>query len=192
MVQYFISLSCFDDSGFFLHNDTELLSAIEKGEKNNIPTIVIGVSFALLDFVEKHEMSLNNTIVMETGGMKGRKKEIPREELHHLISDRLDLKYIHSEYGMTELFSQFYSPKKGIFTNNSFASVFIKQILDPLTPEDDQKTGLIGIIDLGNIATCSFLLTDDLGYQLSDGHFSVIGRADHSEIRGCNLMVSDL
>lgn len=190
MVEFWIEKS--GRGGFYLYNHDELyrdlLESEEKGEKS----ILIGVSFALLDFVEKFPMKLKHTIVMETGGMKGRKKEITREELHSILKKGLGLDAIHSEYGMTELLSQAYSQGDLGFFTPQWMKILIRDPEDPFSYLSDERTGGINIIDLANLNSCSFIATEDLGKNRPNNSFEVLGRFDHSDVRGCNLMVSDL
>ena len=151
--------------------------------------MLIGVSFALLDLVEKEQFHLQNTMIMETGGMKGRRREITRMELHQVLKEGFGVSRIHSEYGMTELLSQGYSKGDGVFECPPWMKVLIRDVEDPLTVLKNQKTGGINIIDLANYHSCAFIATQDLGRNFSDGRFEVLGRFDHSDIRGCNLMV---
>jgi hypothetical protein len=188
MVDHFIKASG-NQGGFFLYNHDELKKQLMdvQGKK-----ILIGVSYALLDFLDLTGGINEGLIVMETGGMKGRKVELTREDLHHRLSHGFNLSSIHSEYGMTELLSQAYSAGDGVFKSSPTMIVASVQLNDPLTLESYGKTGILRIADLGNIDTCSFIQTEDLGIVHKDGSFEVLGRADHSEIRGCNLMVADL
>ena len=156
---------------------------------NNQQTVLLGVSFALLDLAEKYELDISGTIIMETGGMKGRRKEIVREELHRILCSKFKVDQIYSEYGMTELLSQAYSTGKGIFNTPPWMKVLIRDTDDPKTILTDQQTGGINIIDLANVYSCSFIATQDLGKLHSDGSFEVLGRFDTSDIRGCNLLV---
>lgn len=174
--------------GFYLYNHEELLKDIQKDES---PKILLGVSFALLDLAETFAGRMDDVTIMETGGMKGRKKEISRDELHRTLKEAFHQESIHSEYGMTELMSQAYSNGDGFFYPPYTMKVDTVQLNDPLSKEDYGRSGILRIIDLGNIDTCSFIQTDDMGVVYSDGSFEVLGRVDHSEIRGCNLMVSD-
>lgn len=191
MVQDFIRRSNYPESGFYL-NDLEVLSKqLSKNQINNIPTLLIGVSFALLDLAEQFPQNLSNIILMETGGMKGRRKEITRDELHHQLKKAFNLSIVHSEYGMTELLSQAYSLGDGWFKGSPTFQVIAREISDPFAYVPTGRTGLLNIVDLANIDSCSFLATDDLGQIRSDGSFKVIGRLDASDIRGCNLMVNE-
>lgn len=176
------------ESGFYLHNIDELAEQIKTLDQSGRKILLIGVSFALLDLIETHQFSLKNTIVMETGGMKGRRKELIRNELHHLLGKGFGLKKIHSEYGMTELLSQAYSKGDGIFGCPPWMKVIIRDPEDPLTLLPHGKSGGMNIIDLANLNSCSFIASQDLG-KLKGDNFEVIGRFDHSDIRGCNLMV---
>ncbi|HNT41570.1 MAG TPA: acyltransferase, partial [Tenuifilaceae bacterium] len=154
-------------------------------------TILIGVSFALLDLVERFTFNLQNTIIMETGGMKGRRKEVVREELHSTLCSAFGVNVIHSEYGMTELLSQAYSTGKGMFRCPPWMRVVIGSTDDPFCLVGDGRTGIIKIIDLANLYSCSFIQTQDMGKLHSDGCFEVLGRMDDAPIRGCNLLVYD-
>lgn len=179
------------DSGFYLNQLyalTEKLSALDRsGQK----TILIGVSFALLDLAERFTFNLQNTIIMETGGMKGRRKEVVREELHSTLCSAFGVNVIHSEYGMTELLSQAYSAGKGMFRCPPWMRVMIGSTDDPFCLVGDGRTGIIKIIDLANLYSCSFIQTQDMGKLHSDGCFEVLGRMDDAPIRGCNLLVYD-
>ncbi len=175
-------------SGFYLHNLDDLASVIEKLEKEDANILLIGVSFALVDLVENQNLSLKNTIIMETGGMKGRRKEITREELHEILISKTGLKKIHSEYGMTEMLSQAYSAGYGKFLSPPWMKIMIRDSHDPFTYVDAGKSGGINVIDLANVDSCAFLETYDLGRMLPSGEFEVLGRFDHSDIRGCNLL----
>ena len=189
MVDELIKQSGKPHSGFYLHNLDELAKKLLQLEASEEKTILIGVSFALLDLVEKHHFSLKNTIVMETGGMKGRRKELVREELHQLLKEGFGLPKIHSEYGMTELLSQAYSTGNGVFKCPPWMKVYVRDTEDALQPLPFGKSGGLNIIDLANLNSCSFIATQDLGRVFSDGSFEVIGRFDNADIRGCNLMV---
>lgn len=189
MAEHFIQQSKFDQSGFFLYNFKELANVLSDCQKQNIPTLIIGVSFALLDLADQFPMPLSNSILMETGGMKGRRKEITRPELHQILKTAFQLENIHSEYGMTELLSQAYSNKNGYFYPAPTMRVLAREITDPLQIQHFGKTGALNIIDLANLDTCSFIATDDLGKVYEDGGFEILGRLDVSDMRGCNLMV---
>ncbi len=189
MAEHFIGLSEHAKSGFFLHNTTDLLDILDELKKEQTPTLLLGVSFALLDLAEQHPVDLQGVIIMETGGMKGRRKEITRGELHHSLTRAFKVEHIHSEYGMTELFSQAYSTGQGIFRCPPTMKVLTREITDPLTLQKTGKTGVLNIIDLANLDTISFIATDDLGRVNPDGSFEVLGRLDNSDIRGCNLLL---
>jgi len=177
------------ESGFYLHNLDELTQKLIKLDKNGQKIILIGVSFALLDLIEKYQFSLKNTIIMETGGMKGRRKELVRAELHEVLKNGFGVAKIHSEYGMTELLSQAYSVGNGIFKTPPWMKILIRDTEDALTILPNQKTGGINIVDLANSNSCSFIATQDLGKINENGTFEIIGRFDNADIRGCNLMV---
>ena len=189
MVDHLIKASDSKDSGFYL-NELEQLSELlmtldTKGNK----ILLIGVTYALLDLIEANQFRLKNTIVMETGGMKGKRKELIRSELHELLSDGFGIDKIHSEYGMTELLSQAYSKGDGILETPPWMKIFIRDTEDPFHYLSQGRTGGINVIDLANVNSCSFIATQDLGRQLSEHKFEILGRFDHSDIRGCNLMV---
>ncbi|MFX0556400.1 acyl transferase [Maribacter sp. CXY002] len=188
MVNDLIKKSQHPKSGFFL-NDFELLSQhLDELEATGQKTLLIGVSFALLDFVEKYQFQLKNTIVMETGGMKGRRKELIRQELHEMLIKGFGVDKIHSEYGMTELLSQAYSKGDSLFNCPPWMHILIRDTEDPLSYQSTGKTGGINVIDLANRNSCSFIATQDLGKSYAKGSFEILGRFDHSDIRGCNLM----
>ena len=189
MVDDFIKKSKSPESGFYLNNIDDLAEKLIQLDKKGDKILLIGVSFALLDLIEKHPFQLQNTIVMETGGMKGRRKEITRDELHSLLSKGFGTDKIHSEYGMTELLSQGYSNGDGIFECPPWMQVLIRDTDDPLSTITNSKSGGINVIDLANYNSCSFIATQDLGKVHANGSFSVLGRFDNSDVRGCNLMV---
>ncbi|MFO7862502.1 MAG: acyltransferase [Salinivirgaceae bacterium] len=188
MVDNFIGQSQYSQSGFYLYNHTELAKMLETNEAQGIPTLLIGVTFGLLDFAEKHQFQLKNTIVMETGGMKGRRREMLREEVHTLLCNSFGVATIHSEYGMTELLSQAYSKGNGIYSTPPWMKVLNYDIYNPLYTSLSGKGGL-NVIDLANIHSCAFIQTQDIGVISADNTFEVLGRFDSSDIRGCNLMV---
>lgn len=189
MVNDLITQSKSSHSGFYLDNLSELTSKLMQLDQGNKKVLLIGVSFALLDLIEQHSFNLKNTVVMETGGMKGRRKELIRSELHSILKKGFGVNVIHSEYGMTELLSQAYSNGHGIFNCPSWMQVLARDTEDPLTIQNSGKTGGLNIIDLANVNSCAFVATQDLGRVFDDGSFEVIGRFDDSDIRGCNLMV---
>jgi hypothetical protein len=189
MVNEMIKLSQHAQSGFYLYEHEKLAPVLQELEKQGQKTILIGVTFALLDFAEKFPMPLQHTIVMETGGMKGRRREMTREEVHLLLNAAFQTHAIHSEYGMTELLSQAYSYGNGVFNSPPWMKVLIRQDDDPL---DVRLTGsgVLNIIDLANLYSCSFIATDDVGTVMPDSSFEVLGRIDTSDIRGCNLLIA--
>ena len=189
MVDYMIKTSKHHESGFYLNNLTELKDTLTTLDSEGKKVLLIGVSFALLDLVETHQFNLKNTIIMETGGMKGRRKELIRKELHDALKKSFGVKHIHSEYGMTELLSQAYSKGNGVFNCPPWMTVLTRDTEDALTIQEPGKAGGLNIIDLANFNSCSFIATQDLGSMNKDGTFEVIGRFDNSDIRGCNLMV---
>jgi hypothetical protein len=178
------------DSGFYLYNHDDLFNQLKKQQQAKKPTLLIGVTFALLDFVEQYQINFPELIVMETGGMKGRRKETIREELHQTLCKGFGVRSIHSEYGMTELLSQAYSNGNGIFNCPPWMRIIARDTNDPLTILDSDKTGGINVIDLVNINSCAFIATQDLGKVHKDGSFEVLGRFDNSDIRGCNLLIA--
>lgn len=189
MVEDLIHGSNNPHSGFYLNNYEELISKLTTLESAGQNVLLIGVTYALLDLVEKQEFNLKNTIIMETGGMKGRRREMIREELHDVLCNGFGVSEIHSEYGMTELLSQAYSLGNGIFECPPWMDILIRDTEDALTYIDNGKTGGINVIDLANINSCSFIATQDLGKKYPNQSFEVLGRFDNSDIRGCNLMV---
>lgn len=177
------------ESGFFLHNYEELIKKINQLEAENKNTILIGVSYALLNLIEKESFQLKNTIVMETGGMKGMRKEMIREELHDILKKGFGVEKIHSEYGMTELLSQAYSLGDGVYECPPWMDIRIRDTENPLDLITSEKVGGVNVIDLANFESISFIATQDLGKKYLNGTFEIHGRFDHSDIRGCNLMV---
>jgi phenylacetate-coenzyme A ligase PaaK-like adenylate-forming protein len=178
-----------ENGSCFLNGDNFTISHyIEACDSGQKPVLLIGVSFALLDLAIEFPMKLKNTIIMETGGMKGRRKELVREELHHTLRKGFGVEKIHSEYGMTELLSQAYSSGNGCFYTPPWMRILLRDTEDPLSYVGHEKTGGINIIDLANRNSCSFIATQDLGKTHANGSFEVLGRFDHSDIRGCNLM----
>jgi hypothetical protein len=189
MVKDLIEKSNKVDSGFYLHNYNELLQTLLRLDQAGENVLLIGVTYALLDLIELQAVQLNNTIIMETGGMKGKRKELIREELHELLCNGFGVSTIHSEYGMTELLSQAYSLGNGIFECPPWMQVHLRDTDDAFNYVSNGKTGGINVIDLVNINSCSFIATQDLGKKYDNGSFEVLGRFDSSDIRGCNLMV---
>ena len=190
MAQDMIQRSGHPKSGFYLDQFKELSETLLALEASQTPTLLLGVTFALLDFSAQYPMALKHTIVMETGGMKGRGREMIREEVHQKLSDAWGGAAIHSEYGMTELLSQAYSLGGGVFSCPPWMRVNIRDTEDPLTRLPEGQSGGIDIIDLANVDSCSFISTQDLGRATGPGQFKVLGRFDHAEIRGCNLLVA--
>jgi len=179
------------DSGFYLYNYFELAQTLTHREQQNIPTILFGVTFGLLDFARNFTLNLPNTIIIETGGMKGRGKEPIREEVHQILKQNLGAKQVHSEYGMTELLSQAYMLKGMSFNLPNWMKALVRDQHDPLSVNEQGK-GLFNFIDLANLDSCCFLATKDMGEVFTNNTFSVLGRADYSEQRGCNLMVAEI
>lgn len=192
MVDELIKQSKHPQSGFYLTDQNSLQQTMLQAEKNKQKTLLIGVTFALLDFAENYPMPLQHTTIMETGGMKGRRKEITRQQVHEILCNAFQLNTIHSEYGMTELLSQAYSSGKGIFYSPSWMKILIREEDDPMAVHiaDKNKTlsGAINIIDLANFYSCSFIATEDAGKLQADGSFEVLGRLDNTDIRGCSLL----
>lgn len=189
MVDSLLRQSEHPKSGYFLHDLHQLYQTLTELKANNQKTILIGVTYALLDFVEQFKIDFPELIVMETGGMKGKRKELVREELHQLLCEGFGISKIHSEYGMTELLSQAYSNGDGIFRCPPWMKILLRDTYDPLTLVAQKQTGGINVIDLANINSCSFIATQDLGKLHEDGQFEVLGRFDNADIRGCNLLV---
>lgn len=189
MVADLIERSGSADSGFYLNEYDLLAEKLTSLDRSGRKVLLIGVSFALLDLVETHRFQLKNTIVMETGGMKGRRKELIREELHAILCEGFGVEHIHSEYGMTELLSQAYSAGSGLYESVRWLKVLIRDTNDALSYQRPLKTGGINLIDLANIHSCSFIATQDLGRLHPDGRFEVLGRFDNADIRGCNLLI---
>lgn len=190
MVSRLAILSQCPDSGFYLGDDSRLIELLSTPRKDGRKILLLGVTFALLDLAEKHGISLKNSIVMETGGMKGRRKEMIRQEVHKVLKDAFEVTEVHSEYGMTELLSQAYSKGNGIFNSPPWMKVITREIEDPLGLQEAGRTGGVNIIDLANTDSCSFIATQDLGRVYEDESFEILGRFDHADARGCNLMLS--
>lgn len=191
MVNEMIKLSGHAQSGFYLYEHEKLAAVLQELEKQGQKTLLIGVTFGLLDFAEQFPMPLKHTIVMETGGMKGRRREMTRQEVHAILSTAFKTPLIHSEYGMTELLSQAYSYGHGLFDCPPWMKVLVRQDDDPLDVRV-AGSGVINIIDLANLYSCSFIATDDVGTVQEDGSFEVLGRVDTSDIRGCNLLIAGI
>jgi len=189
MVNDLIEKSSHPQSGYFLYNHEDLLQTLLDLKSKKQKTVLIGVTYALLDFIEQYDIDFPELIVMETGGMKGKRKEMVREELHEQLTRGFGVKTIHSEYGMTELLSQAYALGEGIFTCPGWMQVLIRDTNDPLSLLENGRTGGINVIDLANLHSCSFIATQDLGRINPDQSFEVLGRFDNADIRGCNLLV---
>lgn len=191
MVDKLIKESKHPQSGFYLHEQEKLANTLASLEKQKQQTLLIGVTFALLDFAEKYPMPLEYTTIMETGGMKGRRAELTRQEMHTILQKAFGVTHIHSEYGMTELLSQAYSKEKGIYQCPPWMKILIRDEEDPLhtySSAAPKVTGAINVIDLANIFSCSFIATEDAGILHADESFEILGRIDNSDIRGCSLM----
>jgi phenylacetate-coenzyme A ligase PaaK-like adenylate-forming protein len=191
MVDDLIKQSTYSESNYFLYNHEDLFKQLKSLKERNIPTILFGVTYALLDFIEKYPMNFPELIVMETGGMKGQRKEMIRKELHEMLYRGFGVSNIHSEYGMTELLSQAYSKGDGKFACPTWMKIMIRELNDPFSFLDINQTGGINVIDLANINSCSFIATQDLGKKLTGNVFEVLGRFDQSDIRGCNLLIGN-
>jgi hypothetical protein len=189
MVNDLIASSGHPDSGFYLYEYAALYGLLERLEAAGQKTVLIGVTFALLDFAERYSLKLEHTVVVETGGMKGRREEITREELHGVLRERLGVRTVHAEYGMTELLSQAWSAGEGVFRCPEWMKVLVRSEDDPLEVRA-RGEGLINVIDLANVWSCAFIATDDVGALRPDGGFSVAGRVDNSDMRGCSLLVA--
>ncbi|MBS1576657.1 MAG: acyl transferase, partial [Bacteroidetes bacterium] len=197
MVNEMIGESDCPESGFYLDEYAELKKVLIALESRKQKTLLIGVTFGLLDFAEQFQLPLQHTVIMETGGMKGRRKEMIREEVHNKLKKTFSVSSIHSEYGMTELLSQAYSKGDGIFECPPWMKVFVREEDDPLNLQkwvnnsaQNEERGVINVIDLANIWSCSFIATEDAGRVFKDGSFEVQGRVDNSDIRGCNLLIA--
>lgn len=196
MAEELIQMSGHAQSGFYVYDHDKLFAVLQRLEQQGQKTLLLGVTFALLDFAEKYSMQLRHTTIMETGGMKGRREEMTREQLHDTLKERLGVKAVHSEYGMTELLSQAYSKGEGLYDCAGWMKVLIREEEDPLLVKDQRMAephhplgGVINVIDLANIHSCSFIATDDIGKLYYNGSFEVLGRIDNSDIRGCSLLV---
>ena len=189
MVDDLINQSENTDSGFYLDNYQDLVLKLKALDQKGQKTILLGVSYALLDLIEQFDFDLKHTIIMETGGMKGRRKEMIKEELHQVLKTGFGVSKIHSEYGMTELLSQAYSKGDGIFETPPWMKILIRDATDPLTLINKHLTGGINVIDLSNYYSCSFIATQDLGKKSAKNTFEIVGRFDYTDIRGCNLLL---
>jgi len=190
MVDSLIKQSGRMESGFYLHNHHELYAQLQHLKNRNAKVLLIGVTYALLDFSEAYKLDFPELMVMETGGMKGRRKEMVREEVHAQLKAAFGVQQIHSEYGMTELLSQAYSSGDGLFKTSAWMKIVLRDLYDPRQLLIGAQTGAVNVIDLANVFSCSFIETGDVARVQNDGCFEIVGRADHAELRGCNLMVS--
>jgi len=188
MVQRLIEQSGDAKSGTFLHNLGALAALLRESEAEGVQTLLFGVPFALLDLAEQHPMPLQHTVIVETGGMKGRRPEMVREQLHAILKEAFAVPAVHSEYGMTELLSQAWSQGNGIYRCPPWMKVLARDVNDPFSRVEPGRTGGLDVIDLCNIASCPFISTQDLGRVHADGSFEVLGRFDNSDLRGCNLL----
>jgi len=188
MMNDLIEMTAVNGSEYLNWEDEDLVSKLKKANQSNLKTILVGVSFALLDLAEQEQIDLSNIVIMETGGMKGRRKELTRAELHDRLKVSFGVDKIHSEYGMCELLSQAYSFGNGIFTTPSWMKIITRPILAPFNDMEFGKSGIVKVIDLANIYSCSFIETADIGKVYEDGSFEIMGRTDNSDLRGCNLM----
>lgn len=189
MADRFIKASADEDSGFFLNDYAALAELLARKKQEGRKVLLLGVSFALWDLAEAFPQDLSGTIIMETGGMKGRRKEILRQDLHAILTKAFKVEAIHSEYGMTELFSQAYSKGEGLFRATDTLRVFVREMEDPFSWARVGKSGGLNLIDLANLDSCAFIETQDLGRKFEDGSFEILGRFDRAEVRGCNLMI---
>jgi len=192
MVQHFVQSSDYDESGFYLRDHEALYAKLLHCKNQNIPTVLFGVTYALLDFVARFKLDFPALIVIETGGMKGQRKEMTKKELHDVLQPGFKVEHIYSEYGMTELLSQAYATEGILFKPNPCIDIVIHQVNDPLSIEKLGKPGIISVIDLANVDSCAFIQTEDMGILHVDGSFEIIGRMDSADVRGCNLMVQEI
>ncbi len=191
MVNGLIKMSGNSNSGFYLNDHKKLYKTLVNNEIIEQPTLLIGVTYALLDFAEKYSMNLMHTTLMETGGMKGRREEITREQIHKFLKHRLGVSTVHSEYGMTEILSQAYSKNDGIFHCPPWMKILVREHNDPFAVYMKPANGLLNIIDFANLYSCSFIATDDVGRLHKNQTFEVLGRQDKSDMRGCSLLTAD-
>lgn len=190
MARYLMHFSKHSESGFYLNKINYLPELLSSNLQKNTKVFILGISYALMDFCELgiNFENAENVVLMETGGMKGKRQEMPKKFFHNYLKNKLGLSKIYSEYGMTELFSQAYSKQKGLFHTPPWMKILVRELDDPLCHYEENKQGLISIIDLANVYTCSFIATSDIGKIHKDRSFEVLGRSDFSDIRGCNLM----
>ena len=189
MTEDFINISKHSESGFYLDEQEELVQMLTNLQTTNKKVLLLGVSFALLDLAENFKVNYPKLLIMETGGMKGRRKELIRDELHQIYRDAFGVNHIHSEYGMTELLSQAYSKGGGIFKTPPWMKVLIRDTNDPLSLLKHNRSGGVNIIDLANLNSCAFIATQDMGKSFDDDSFEILGRFDNSDVRGCNLLI---
>jgi hypothetical protein len=190
MMHHLIRLSGSEDSGFYLNNEEELAGKLKKLlQSTDRKILLFGVTFALLDLAEKYDHDLQGVIVMDTGGMKGRREELIRKEVHKRLTDRFNVSIIHSEYGMTELMSQAYARGEGIYTAPPWMRVYSREINDPFCINNGLTYGVLNVVDLANIHSCAFIATDDLGAVNENNTFEILGRMDNTDTRGCNLLL---
>jgi hypothetical protein len=192
MVDELVKMSGCRESGFYLYDHEKLVRQLKELEGRGQKTLLIGVTFALLDLAQSFPMHLRHTVVMETGGMKGRREEMTREQVHDILKASFGVEQVHSEYGMTELLSQGYSKGNGIFRPSDTMRIMLREDDDPLSVQgagEQVVSGIINVVDLANVDSCAFIATEDAGKLYPDGSFEVTGRVDHSDIRGCSLMV---
>ncbi|MES2387295.1 MAG: acyl transferase [Bacteroidota bacterium] len=190
MVHSFIRVSGYDGGGFFKDNFEAMQLGMAKAKQDGKKILLIGVTFALLQMAEQMPADFSGAVIMETGGMKGRMREMPREEVHQILCDAFKVKSIHSEYGMTELLSQAYSPGEGIFYENDCMRILLRDPADPFDIARERTRGAVNVIDLANTDSCAFIQTADLGERTGPGQFKILGRLDNSDIRGCNLLMA--
>lgn len=188
MVQHLMSLSDHEDNGFYLYDHDKLNNAIKRNSGSNKKIFFIGVSFALLDFAENYNPDLSKAVIMETGGMKGQRRELTRPELHDTLKQAFHTNNIMSEYGMAELLSQAYAKKEGYFETPEWMKFLVRDVNDPFCYIGNGQTGGLNVIDLANVNSCSFIASQDLGRIMDDGRIEILGRFDNSDIRGCSLM----
>ncbi|MBK8348240.1 MAG: acyl transferase [Saprospiraceae bacterium] len=191
MVSYFISLSQYAESGFYVREHETLYRHLVQCKNKNIPVVLFGVTYALLDFAAKYHLDFPELIIMETGGMKGNREEMTKHALHDMLKRSFGVAKVYSEYGMTELMSQAYTKGESYFYPNPFLKITTKQINDPLSEEKKGKPGIISIMDLANIDSCAFIQTEDLGMVYDDKRFEIAGRLDSADLRGCNLLLQE-
>jgi phenylacetate-coenzyme A ligase PaaK-like adenylate-forming protein len=189
MADHFVKQSKSEYSGFYLNNYSALIEKLQYLKNKKVKVIIIGVTFALLDLAEQFHEDLSEVIIIETGGMKGRRKELTQYEVHQAIKESFSVENVHTEYGMTELLSQAYSQKEGVLKFPDWCKVLIRDLNDPFDFSQKRKTGAVNIIDLANVHSCAFIETKDIGEIINKKEFKILGRMDNSEVRGCNLLI---